>query len=255
MAINFPTSLDNFTNPVSGNTLDSPSHSLQHSDINDAVEALERKVGLGTAVAGSASAGQVLTISAAGTSTWSTPTPGGLVQLIPSSVAVGSGSGSVDANGAVTFSAASSISLNGAFTSTYDHYRIILNISTNSAGGYLNLRLRASNADLTTSDYFSAVIQAAFGSTALGNDNGGNSQSTWNRFGYLDSSLPANIQTDLSSPYLSQYSFFTNYNTRTGYGHQSAGGVYKATTPADGITIYPASGTITGTVRVYGYKN
>jgi hypothetical protein len=73
VAINFPTSLDNFTNPVSGNTLDSPSHSLQHSDINDAVEAMQRKVGVGTAVAGSASAGQVLTISAAGTSTWSTP--------------------------------------------------------------------------------------------------------------------------------------------------------------------------------------
>jgi hypothetical protein len=73
VAINFPTSLDNFTNPSSGNTLDSPSHSLQHSDINDAVEAMQRKVGVGTAVAGSASAGQVLTISAAGTSTWSTP--------------------------------------------------------------------------------------------------------------------------------------------------------------------------------------
>jgi len=71
VAISFPTSLDNFTNPSSGNTLDSPSHSLQHSDINDAVEAMQRKVGVGTAVAGSASAGQVLTISAAGTSTWS----------------------------------------------------------------------------------------------------------------------------------------------------------------------------------------
>jgi hypothetical protein len=197
---------------------------------------------------------EVESLATYATQSYASAQPGSKL-VVPISVAVGSGSGSVDTNGAVTFSAASSISLNGAFTSTYDHYRIILNISTNSAGGYLNLRLRASNADLTTSDYFSAVIQAAFGSTALGNDNGGNSQSTWNRFGYLDSSLPANIQTDLSSPYLSQYSFFTNYNTRTGYGHQSAGGVYKATTPADGITIYPASGTITGTVRVYGYKN
>jgi len=71
VASNFPTSLDNFTNPSSGNTLDSPSHSLQHSDINDAVEALEAKLGIGASPAGSASAGQVLTISAAGTSTWS----------------------------------------------------------------------------------------------------------------------------------------------------------------------------------------
>ena len=45
MSINFPTSIDSLTNPVSGDTLDSPSHSDQHSDVNDAVEALEAKVG------------------------------------------------------------------------------------------------------------------------------------------------------------------------------------------------------------------
>jgi hypothetical protein len=70
VAISFPTSLDNFTNPSSGNTLDSPSHSLQHSDINDAVEALEAKLGIGASPAGSASAGDVLTISSAGSSAW-----------------------------------------------------------------------------------------------------------------------------------------------------------------------------------------
>ena len=43
--INFPTSLDTLTNPISNNTLDSPSHSGQHSYGNDAVEALEAKVG------------------------------------------------------------------------------------------------------------------------------------------------------------------------------------------------------------------
>ena len=46
MAVNFPTSLDDFTNPASGDKLNSPSHSQQHIDINDAVEALEAKVGV-----------------------------------------------------------------------------------------------------------------------------------------------------------------------------------------------------------------
>jgi len=45
MAITYPTSLDTLTNPSSTDTLDSPSHSDQHSDLNDAVEALETKVG------------------------------------------------------------------------------------------------------------------------------------------------------------------------------------------------------------------
>lgn len=46
MATNFPTSLDTFTNPTATDTLDSPPHDQQHANINDAVEALEAKVGI-----------------------------------------------------------------------------------------------------------------------------------------------------------------------------------------------------------------
>lgn len=45
MAINYPTSLDTLTNPASSDPQSAPSHSGQHSDANDAVEALEAKVG------------------------------------------------------------------------------------------------------------------------------------------------------------------------------------------------------------------
>lgn len=45
MATNYPTDLDNFDNPSASDKLDSPSHSKQHADVNDAVEALEAKVG------------------------------------------------------------------------------------------------------------------------------------------------------------------------------------------------------------------
>jgi len=45
MAINFPTSLDVFTDPSASDQLNLPSHSGQHTDLNNAVEALEAKVG------------------------------------------------------------------------------------------------------------------------------------------------------------------------------------------------------------------
>ena len=47
MASNFPSSLDTFTNPSSSDAMDSVSvpHASQHSDLNDAVEALQAKVG------------------------------------------------------------------------------------------------------------------------------------------------------------------------------------------------------------------
>lgn len=52
MATNFPGSLDSFTNPTSGSTLDSPSHAAQHSNINDAMEAVQAKLGTGAGTIG-----------------------------------------------------------------------------------------------------------------------------------------------------------------------------------------------------------
>ena len=46
MATNFPASLDTLTNPTSSDSLSSPSHSAQHANVNDAVEALQVKVGI-----------------------------------------------------------------------------------------------------------------------------------------------------------------------------------------------------------------
>lgn len=45
MATNFPVSLDVLSNPIGSNTLNSPSHSSQHSNANDAIEAIQAKVG------------------------------------------------------------------------------------------------------------------------------------------------------------------------------------------------------------------
>ena len=51
MATSFPSGLDSFTNPTAVDTLDSPPHDTQHADANDAIEALQSKVGVdGSAV-------------------------------------------------------------------------------------------------------------------------------------------------------------------------------------------------------------
>jgi hypothetical protein len=47
MATNYPSSLDSLTNPTATDTLDSATvpHASQHTDINDAVEAIEAELG------------------------------------------------------------------------------------------------------------------------------------------------------------------------------------------------------------------
>ena len=54
MATNFPTGLDTLSNPTTSSALNNPSHAGQHSNANDAIEALQAKVGVdGSAVTSS----------------------------------------------------------------------------------------------------------------------------------------------------------------------------------------------------------
>lgn len=46
MAVNYPETLDVLTNPDSNSSVANPSHSQQHADANDAIEALQEKVGV-----------------------------------------------------------------------------------------------------------------------------------------------------------------------------------------------------------------
>jgi hypothetical protein len=46
MATNFPTSLDVLTNPTGASSLTSPDHAGQHTDANDAIEAIEAAIGI-----------------------------------------------------------------------------------------------------------------------------------------------------------------------------------------------------------------
>jgi hypothetical protein len=64
----------------------------------------------------------------------------GLVKVVPTSVAVGSGSGSASASGTVTFSGASSVTLNNVFSATYDTYQIIVSNLTGATNGNLYFR-------------------------------------------------------------------------------------------------------------------
>lgn len=46
MAINFPVSLDTLTNPLGSDSMVAVPHADQHADANDAIEALQAKVGI-----------------------------------------------------------------------------------------------------------------------------------------------------------------------------------------------------------------
>lgn len=76
MSTNFPTSLDTFSNPGAGSSITSPSHATQHSDANDAIEAVEAKLGTGASTPASS---KFLVGTGAGASAWTKDVPTGTV--------------------------------------------------------------------------------------------------------------------------------------------------------------------------------
>ena len=186
-------------------------------------------------------------------STYAPVAAGGLVQLVPTSIAATGGSGSISATGAVTFSGASSVSLNGCFTSTYDNYRIIINLDTTSSGTTSTLRLRASGTDNSSSNY---AYSYQFITTANTTYTQGNANTTTSfRIGFSDGGTDMAI-IDVFNPmraYRTGIQSVFNGKDSTNFVAERSNGQMTVTTAYDGFTY--SQNSMSGTRRVYGYRN
>ena len=141
-----------------------------------------------------------------------------------------------------------SVEVTGAFSATYDSYKIIVTGGVGSAAETeLSLKLGA-----TTTGYYNNVIYTAWNTTvqAIGNSNG-------SAFTYIGASSSSSIHVniELDSPFLSEHTSLSGTLTRTGIAGPVTG-LQQSTTSFTAFTITPASGTLTGgTIRVYGYAN
>lgn len=81
-----------------------------------------------------------------------TPVTMGMVLLKPTSIAHSGTSASIGANGQVTFTAVTSLSLNGVFSADFDNYVVSLRFSVASNTNDV-VRLRASGSNATGSNY------------------------------------------------------------------------------------------------------
>jgi hypothetical protein len=218
MVSSFPNAIDSFTDPLAGSALNSPSHSAQHADLNDAAEKIETYMGL--------------------------------VKVIPTSVA---GSGvSLSSVGTVTFSAASTASINGCFSALYQNYKIEISITTSNQTT-LQYRFRTAGSDNSTANYSNQALVADSTTVSA-------ARSTSQTIGDLGQM----VLTDLSFFDITLYSPFDTAKTGMLVQNGSFVGeaymrnqvsIMKASTSFDGITLIPTAGTITGTARVYGYRN
>lgn len=175
-------------------------------------------------------------------------------------VAIGGSSGGLTPVASSSPSAVSSVSINNCFSSTYKNYLILANF-TASANGQINMRLRASGTDNTSSNYvwngayqYIGAASSAFTTVSSGQPG------TQTQFilSYADTG-GENIQNiNVYSPQASEKTTFTNtaiaaYPSTNYMLSDRRAGIMTVSTSYDGFTLFADSGTITGTIKVYGY--
>ena len=186
--------------------------------------------------------------------TYQTKSSTGLTLITPSTITVTGGSGSIGATGTVTVTTASSVSLNGIFSSTYNNYLVLFGLTGSTAIDLL-ARLRASGTDNSSANYGRQLI---FGDTSLGASSTG-SATSWN-LGQLYDTDGKRTVLDLMVKDPASSSIYTTGRADSISSANSAPYALKSlfgttvTTAYDSITFIASSGTITGTISVYGYN-
>ena len=176
----------------------------------------------------------------------------GHTAIIPTSVA---GTGvTVGASGKVSFTASTSISLNGIFTSTYDHYKVEI-YTTASSTAVLRVVLRSAGTDATAANYDYTLLYANSGTP-------GATTVAANAYWTLNAAILSTVMKhnlELTNPFLA--SMTTAIGRSVAYASAVAplignfGGGHRLSTSYDGLTFTASTGSLTGTIRVYGYNN
>jgi hypothetical protein len=149
-------------------------------------------------------------------------------------------------------SAVSTVTVTGAFSSTYDNYRVVVNVDSVAAGGpYSTIALGS-----TTTGYYWGGFQANY-STAAVTGLSSNNQASWNRLGPLNTT-GGSFSFDLLNPNRAYrtviQSNYTDFATAGGAGAGS--GFLNDTTAYTSFILGLTSSTMTGgNIRVYGYRN
>jgi hypothetical protein len=188
------------------------------------------------------------------TQSYADNTPG-IKMVVPTSVAVGSGTSSVATQGTVTFSGATSVALDGVFNSTYDNYRIVLsNFIAAASGNDLRLQGRVAGATQTAANYGFGGINIS--STAVSYASGGAGLTTGGSIGFTETTLGNGVVVDIYCPNKAIETGWNYAQKRAATANGYFGwGAYQNTAQLTGFILTASGGgNISGNISVYGYK-
>lgn len=154
-----------------------------------------------------------------------------------------------------TFTAASSVTVDNVFTSSYTNYRIQIKYQTSTTGD-LNMRVRVGGVSASGTNYNWQRIRGDSTTASAAR----NASTSWEIALASNGAFNSTTIIDIFSPQLAEPTLVTwtnNYNVAayTTPKWNAAGGNHDLSTAYDGFELLPSSGTATGTYTVYGYNN
>ena len=165
--------------------------------------------------------------------------------------AVGTAAGLVFVAGG-SFTASSAVNVNSCFSATYLNYKIIVQGSHSSTSAVaINMRMRVSGADNTTSNYFYSYNTVDASSTETNVGAGSQTLFIAGLWGDGSGMLDMTISNPNTATRFNFVSLFAAAGSTFGLTGRNAG-TFNAATAFDGFSLIPASGTMTGTYKVYG---
>jgi hypothetical protein len=149
-----------------------------------------------------------------------------------------------------SFSGVSSQNITGVFSAAYTNYKMFINVVGSTTVQNVLLRMLSGTTPNTAANYNRQIIN--FSNTTI--DNQRDTGLTSFRVSRCSSSMLTQSWSEIAQPFATEntqiWSFF---QIDTNSGWTSDANVLTVTTSYDGFQIFPVSGTITGSVNVYGY--
>jgi hypothetical protein len=180
--------------------------------------------------------------------TWAEVVDGmGLIE--PESISFSGTSAAISGLGSVEFTAITSLSLNGIFSSEYDNYLVVSRYVGSLNQQNFLARLRAASTDASGTNYTRQVLYASSTSAV-----GLRSTSQTSAFvAHADSQHRSGLTLNLYGPHLAQPTAMRSFTVSGDAGAYvwDEACTHSLSTAYDGITLYPSSGTLTGRVAVY----
>lgn len=172
----------------------------------------------------------------------------GLVPIVPTSVTVNVGSGSVAANGTITISGASSVTLNGIFSSTYNNYYIVSAFTSASADADIQSQLTG------PSTLNAGYIGGRYGMGSAGVANTWYTTQGSATLARMSTSGGCSFQCVITNPGNTSYKRWlaqtidNDFAMNVGFRNTTSAVAYT------GMNLYTTTPTFGGTIKVYGYN-